>query len=33
MLRAVEVLEHAGTADAQRLLEALAEGAPEAQLT
>jgi hypothetical protein len=33
MLRAVEVAEYLGTADARRLLEALAEGAPEARLT
>lgn len=31
--RAVEVLEHAATPEARRLLRALAEGAPEAQLT
>jgi RNA polymerase sigma factor (sigma-70 family) len=33
MLRAVEVLEHAGGAEARRLLEELAGGAPEAWLT
>jgi WD40 repeat protein len=32
-LRAVEVLEHAGTAEARRLLQVLAKGAPEARLT
>jgi hypothetical protein len=32
-LRTVEVLEHVGTAEAWRLLETLAEGAPEARLT
>jgi RNA polymerase sigma factor (sigma-70 family) len=32
-LRAVEVLEHGGTAQAQELLRRLAEGAPEARLT
>jgi hypothetical protein len=32
-LRAVEVLEHIGTADAARVLARLAEGAPEARLT
>jgi hypothetical protein len=32
-LRAVEVLEHTGTAEARRLLATLAKGAPEAQLT
>jgi WD40 repeat protein len=32
-LRAVEALEHAGTAEARQVLEALAKGAPEARLT
>jgi hypothetical protein len=32
-IRAVEVLEGIGTPDARQLLEALAEGAPEASLT
>src|SRR5262249_62296244 len=33
MLRAVEALEHAGSAEARRLLEELAGGDPEAWLT
>jgi hypothetical protein len=33
MLRAVEVLEQLGTAEAHNLLEKLATGAPEAQQT
>jgi RNA polymerase sigma factor (sigma-70 family) len=33
MLRAVEVLEHLGTAEARQLLATLARGAPEARLT
>jgi hypothetical protein len=32
-VRAVEALEHAGTAEAKALLEALAAGMPEARLT
>jgi hypothetical protein len=32
-VRAVEVLERVGGADARRVLEALARGAPEARLT
>ena len=32
-LRALEVLEHAGTTEAQQLLETLAKGADGAQLT
>jgi hypothetical protein len=32
-VRAVEALEHAGTAEARRLQEALAGGMPEARLT
>jgi WD40 repeat protein len=32
-VRAVEVLEHCGTAEARKLLQALADGAPEALLT
>jgi hypothetical protein len=32
-LRSIEVLEHAGTPDAQQVLETLAQGAPEARLT
>jgi hypothetical protein len=32
-LRAVEVLERIGNAEARRVLEALAKGAPEARLT
>jgi hypothetical protein len=32
-LRAVEVLEHIGSPEAQRVLQTLAEGAPEAMLT
>jgi hypothetical protein len=33
MLRAIEVLEHIGTAEARELLQKLVEGAPEARLT
>jgi hypothetical protein len=32
-LRAVEVLEYVGTADAKRVLDAIARGAPDARLT
>jgi hypothetical protein len=31
--RALEVLEHLGTPEAQQVLESLAQGAPEARLT
>jgi WD40 repeat protein len=33
LLRSVEVLEHAGTLEARQVLEALADGAPQARLT
>jgi hypothetical protein len=33
LVRTVEVLEHAGTAEARQFLQKLAEGAPDARLT
>ena len=33
MLRAIEVLEHIGTAEARQVLKSLANGAPEARRT